>query len=347
MLVLAVAVVAVVALGAAVLYSRRHPSGVPSASNSTTMTVAAAGSGGAAPDAATLDQARRIIETRAKAAGFSDVHVTVNGQRTIVVSVAGTHAEDLPLLVAPARLRFRLVLDATPATASEPEPANPSAAPEPTPSPGATPGAGGATLAAVVAKLGPAYQVAEQIQDPGQVDDETVAQLAPFGLLSPDEVAVLPPAVQFKVPTVSCAQLDGRPFGAIEAVDQQVVACELSDTASTKYLLDRATVVGDDVAKAEAISRSRGWVVDVQFKSGGQQRWTQLTEEASRDGAQRQVAIVLDNSVVAAPAVQSTAPGDAEIAADFTKERAQTLASLLQSGVLPLTCSIVSIEQHK
>src|SRR6266511_1410273 len=211
MLVLAVAVVAVVALGAAVLYSRRHPSGVPSASNSTTMTVAAAGSGGAAPDAATLDQARRIIETRAKAAGFSDVHVTVNGQRTIVVSVAGTHAEDLPLLVAPARLRFRLVLDATPATASEPEPA----------SPGAAPGAGGATLAAVVAKLGPAYQVAEQIQDPGQVDDETVAQLAPFGLLSPDEVAVLPPAVQFKVPTVSCAQLDGRPFGAIEAVDQQ------------------------------------------------------------------------------------------------------------------------------
>src|SRR6266511_2661982 len=91
MLVLAVAVVAVVALGAAVLYSRRHPSGVPSASNSTTMTVAAAGSCGPAPDASTLDHAWRIIEFFTNTATTEIYNLSLHGALPIVVSVAGTH----------------------------------------------------------------------------------------------------------------------------------------------------------------------------------------------------------------------------------------------------------------
>jgi preprotein translocase subunit SecD len=350
--------VAAAIVAAGVVYGRKGPAGTPATARNTRMTVTALTPGGTAPDAATLDQARQIIETRVKAAGYAGVRVALDGQQKIVVTVAGTDADELPMLVSPARLRFRLVLDSLPAAATGPEPATPSPGPATTPSattpsattpsattPSATPGTPESRLAAVIAKLGPAYQVAQQIQDPSQVDDQIVAQLAPFGLLSPDEVAVLPAAIQFKVPTVSCAQLDSRPLGAIDAVDQQVVACELSDTASTKYLLDRAALVGEDVDSAEAQSEPSGWVVNVHFKESGQERWTKLTAEASKDGAQRQVAIVLDNSVVTAPSIQMTIVNDAVIAADFTQARAQALASLLRSGVLPVTFSIVSIEQ--
>lgn len=343
------AVVVAVALGVVAVYARREPAPtVDGRPITTTITVAAAAPGGAVPAPATLDQVGRTIEARAKAAGLADVRVVVDRPRTIVVSSASADGDRLRSLVARGELRLRMVLDSAPAAALEPDAASsPAAAATAGPGPGATPsGTPGGKLSAVIAKLGPAYQVAQQIQDPTQLDDQTVTLLDPFSLLTPDEVAVLPPAIQFNVPTVSCAQLDRRPTGAIDAVDQQAVACELSDTASIKYLMDRATVVGEDVAGATADNRQNaGWEVTIEFTSGGQARWTRLTAEASRDGAQRQVAVVLDNVVVTAPAIQQTIPGDAVIAADFTQEQAKTMASLLQSGALPLTLSVVSIEK--
>ena len=61
----------------------------------------------------------------------------------------------------------------------------------------------------------------------------------PFGTLTGTEVNVLPPEMQFNVPTIGCEnQLDKRPAGAIDAIDQQVVACE----SGAKMYLDVAKV---------------------------------------------------------------------------------------------------------
>jgi preprotein translocase subunit SecD len=373
-LVLAGAAIVVLAFAVGVVYATRDPATHHGGRDGTAMTIAAVMPSGSAPDAGELDRARGIIETRARTAGFGDVRVVVDGRQNVVVTVGGTDVNRMRMLVSPAKLRFRLVLDTTPDAGPKPDVETPSpgsgtpgssgpsggaaatatgSGGTPGPSRSAGPSAGPpadsspeARRAGVIAKLGAAYQVAEQIQDPSQLDDQTVALLAPFGLLTPEEVATLPATIQFKVPAVTCEQLLRRRPGAIEAADQQVVACELSDTASIKYLLDRAKVVGEDVAKASAHNVApAGWAVTVQFTAAGQDRWTRLTTEASQDGAQRQVAVVLDNSVVAAPAILSTIPGDAEIAADFTHEQAQTFASVLQSGALPLTFSIVSIDR--
>jgi preprotein translocase subunit SecD len=340
------AVVLVGALVGVAVYARREPASPSGKPTTTALRLTAAAPGGAVPVPATLDQVRRTIEARARAAGVTDVRVTVEAPRTIVVSSAKADGDRLRGLVARGQLRFRMVINSMPGAALEPES---TAAPDPTD--GSTVAPGGTTwgdpLAAVVAKLGPAYQVALQIKDPNELDDDTVAQLEPFSQLTPDEVAVLPPAVQFNVPTVSCAQLDRRPAGAIDAVDQQVVACELDDTATIKYLLDRATVVGSDVARASVSDVDTRWQVTLGFTSDGQQRWTGLTAEAAKDGAQRQVAVVLDNSVVTAPAIQAVIPGDAVLTADFTREQAETIASLVQSGALPLTLTVVSVEQTR
>jgi preprotein translocase subunit SecD len=346
-------VVLVGALVGVAVYARHEPassSGGPSGKpTTTTLRLVAAAPGGAVPAPATLDKVARTIEARAKAAGVTDVRVTVEAPRTIVVSSVKADGERLRGLVARGQLRFRMVIDSMPGAALEPEatttpdPADGSTGPSGVP--GGTTGA--SALAAVIAKLGPAYQVALQIKDPNELDDDTVAQLEPFSQLTPEEVAVLPPAVQFNVPTVSCAQLDRRPAGAIDAVDQQVVACELDDTATIKYLLDRAPVVGTDVARASVTDVDTRWQVTLAFTSDGQQRWTGLTAEAAKDGAQRQVAVVLDNSVVTAPAIQAAIPGDAVLSADFTREQAETIASLVQSGALPLTLTVVSVEQTR
>src|SRR5437764_599225 len=91
--------------------------------------------------------------------------------------------------------------------------------------------------AAVVARLGPAYQAARGLTDPGEVEPGTLAALAPFGALTPEQVATLPAAMQYAVPTVSCAQLNARPPG--DDPGAALVACEHTGTV-TKYLLDPA-----------------------------------------------------------------------------------------------------------
>ncbi|MEV0128200.1 protein translocase subunit SecD [Dactylosporangium sp. NPDC050688] len=188
-------------------------------------------------------------------------------------------------------------------------------------------------------KLGDAVWAAA-MQETGPVDlsaDPSKAALyAPFKSLTPEEVAVLPPAMQFNIPYVTCAKLDKRPVGSIRDEKQPAVACE----PGIKYSLDVAKVLGTDVSKADSsIDSTNGkWIVTISFKGGGQDRWTDLTREAYNNGTDsKQVAVVLDNEVVSAPVIESVIPGDARITGQFTKRDTELLANQLQYGALPLS----------
>jgi preprotein translocase subunit SecD len=233
---------------------------------------------------------------------------------------------------------------------AQPDPtADPSPSPEasPTTAPDQT---GPTDLASVQAKVGEAaWAAAEGLQTPADfsADPTLSATLAPFGELTPAEVRVLPAAVQYNVPYVTCDTLALRQAGSIRDESQQVVACE----GLVKYFLDEAKVVGTDVSSASGVmDQTTGqWVVSLNFTGSGQRAWTELTREAynntdqqceasalGQDGKCR-VAVVLDNEVISSPEIQGVLTGDSQITGDFTSATANELASNLRYGALPLT----------
>ncbi|MGE5828599.1 MAG: protein translocase subunit SecD [Micromonosporaceae bacterium] len=343
----------------------------------TTLTLIATTENGRAPDGGSLEQARQIIANRVDGLGVAEAQVVTEGDRNIVISLAGEKNDTIRQVGKPAQLRFRKVISttndspvapapsssstATPgATASATPAASPTTAPAttaPTTAPSASPSASAAPdksqlLAEVLKKLGAAATAAAQIQSPTEVASNPglSAQLEPFRKLTPEEVAVLDPTMQFVVPQITCDVLNRRPPGSLDAMDKPAVSCE--EGGNLKYLLDVAKVAGTDVAKANAgIDSSAGakWVVNLSFTSPGQKRWTALTQEAFSNTDSKclpdgigpdqhcRVAVVLDNQVVSAPEVQDVQPGDSQISGSFTKDSAQLLASQLRYGALPLT----------
>src|SRR3954470_23166909 len=88
---------------------------------------------GQLPTAQNMEEARKIIESRVNALGVSEAEVVIEGNRNVVVSVAGEGKDQLKNVGQAAQMRFRLVLRATgdvSATALNP----PSAAPRTNPS---------------------------------------------------------------------------------------------------------------------------------------------------------------------------------------------------------------------
>jgi preprotein translocase subunit SecD len=346
----------------------------------TTVTLSAKTSTGQPPSAESLETARQIIENRVNGLGVAEAEVVTEGNTNIVVSVPGQDNEDVKRIGAAAQMRFRQVVKTAPDVpaaepAATPTPsgsATPSASGSATPSASgsATPSASGSaspsasgsaspsasgsaspsasradaltppTLAEVTAKLGgrSALATLTTLTDPAQLADGRAAPLvAALEKLTPAEIAVLPAAVQFNVPQITCAKLNARPPGSISAPDRQVTACD--DT--TKYLLDKAAVLGTDVSSANyQFDASRAqWIVTLNFKGNGQDKWTNLTRKAfnEQDQDRKRVAIVLDNDVVSAPEIQGVITGQAEITGGFNEQSAKDLATKLKYGALPLT----------
>ena len=104
--------------------------------------------GGQVPSKESMEQARNIIENRVNALGVSEAEVVVQGDRNIVVSLAGKADDQLKDLSQAAQMRFRLLIGTTgdvSATALNPPSAAPSGA---APSGSAAPSAGASAPAA-------------------------------------------------------------------------------------------------------------------------------------------------------------------------------------------------------
>jgi preprotein translocase subunit SecD len=321
----AVTLVLLVAIGIAIVVTRR-PKGITAGPSGHTTMIVVADSG----DRATLDRTAKLLAARLQAAGEGDVSTEVQGDRRIRIRVAGTdEAEQLRALLVPGILSFRRVLGTFSSTAS-------SAAPAPT---GAAP-----TLDQVIAKVGrPAYDAATGLTDPSTVPPDQAALLAPFGTLSPAEVAVLPPALQYAIPVITCAQLDQRPTGT--PTPDRYTACDRTSPA-TKYLMDVPALGNADIARAAGSfdPNGNGWMVTIGFTADGQQRWSGLTR-AVVDGPlpTKQAAIVLDDTVTSAPTIEAVITGDAQISGSLSRDQALNLAGRLAAGPLPVPLHMESV----
>ncbi|GAB7037481.1 MULTISPECIES: protein translocase subunit SecD [Catenuloplanes] len=105
---------------------------------------------GADPPAEQLEEARQIIESRVNALGVSEAEVVIEGNRNIVISLAGENRDDLKQVGDAAQLRFRKVLKAADGSGVAPavtETPTPGASPSPGASGAPSPGASGAPAA--------------------------------------------------------------------------------------------------------------------------------------------------------------------------------------------------------
>jgi preprotein translocase subunit SecD len=112
---------------------------------------------GQLPTQQNMEEARKIIESRVNALGVSEAEVVIEGNRNIVVSLAGEAREQLKNIGQAAQMRFRMVLRATgdvsatalnppsvaPSAPASKAPSTPASAPAITPSGGSGGGTGG------------------------------------------------------------------------------------------------------------------------------------------------------------------------------------------------------------
>lgn len=328
----AVTIVALAAGTTAVILAGRWD-GRP-AEGDAAFTVRVSGRDGGPPAAAALEQTKQILLDRLRELKVVRSTVTAIGAGTLLVTAAPTDAGRAKSVLVPGNLTFRLVL------ANALDSAGGSCRPDQ-----AEHTDRAAALASAKAKLGPTFAAAAAFKEPS---DPGAADLTGFDTLTCAEVAALPPTMQYAVPGVTCAMLGARPAGSLDDPAAQSAACDGPDT---KYLLDVAKVVGSDLATAEAkIAQETGtWIVNLHFTAAGQPRFTALSEEAIRAKAQNKpglVAVLLDDTVVTAPEIQSAIPGDAVISGAWrnTPDEARALASTIGHGVLPTRLVIAAVE---
>ncbi|MET9346436.1 protein translocase subunit SecD [Streptomyces termitum] len=129
------------------------------------------------------------------------------------------------------------------------------------------------------------------------------------------------------------------------------------DAAPGTFLaLAAPALTGDGVKNADAAfdaATARGWTVDLSFRDGASAAWAKLTGDAACAPAgdpTRRVAIVLDDRIVSAPAMQTGVPcgsgiagGSTQITGGFSAQEARDLAALVEGGALPLP--VTTIEQ--
>ncbi|MCW2765347.1 MAG: protein-export rane protein SecD [Nocardioides sp.] len=119
--------------------------------------------------------------------------------------------------------------------------------------------------------------------------------------------------------------------------DKPLVTCGTGDQTGVKYLLSAAAVEGTDLKSASAgIPQGQlDWVVSVEIGGAGKDEFTKISRALY--GTQKQFAIVLDGQVISAPTMNGLiTDGRAQISGNFTEATANSLATSLKYGALPI-----------
>lgn len=123
---------------------------------------------------------------------------------------------------------------------------------------------------------------------------------------------------------------------------------EIGQTAQLTFMdmSGQTVLTGADVANAKKLvgSSERGGVaepyVSLEFTPEGKEKFS----KATADNIGKQIAIVLDNSVISAPTVQAVInDGSAMISGNFTAESAEELAALIRAGSLPFNLKVIEM----
>jgi preprotein translocase subunit SecD len=320
----------------------------------TRVTLTARTPDGSEPSRSSLEQARQIIETRVNGIGVSGAEVVLDGDN-IVITVPGDEGEQAKQLGRTAKLGFREVIQAVPATPAPPPAGQPPASGEPS-APNVEPSAGGQAPAEGEESSAPAGgggappgALAQQPTPPGDDDaaDDQVAQEIQAAKQLRQNPALVPENPSDQAAAAAAQQAQQQALAALNCNDGEdplrgnddpskpLVTC--SQDGTEKFVLGPVFLQGDQIADATASINTQGgggWVVNLTFKSSGAETWGKFT---SANVGQR-AAFVLDTQVVSAPNIQSAIlDGRTQITGQFNQAEAQNLADILKYGSLPLS----------
>jgi preprotein translocase subunit SecD len=330
--------------------------------------------GGRAPTATDMQQAIQIMENRVNASGTTEAQVQQQGSDIINVSVPGQSAQQVVNLVSQtAELQFRQVLLAAPNTGAAAAPASPTPVPSASPSASATPSASAQAAGGPVRSGGP-QELARRARALPAASPSPSAS----GAASPAASATPSPAPTSATTTWQQAEGDASlvsapvkaQFNKLNCADKdwkqavgytneqwnvrgiQTVSCGLIGSTMYKFALDKAYVVGKDIASASATpsTTSTSWDVNLNFKGTGTKLFGDLTTKMydKYTGSQAPpnwLGVVLDGVVVSAPYVQTpTTNGQTLISGSFSQTDATNLANQLSYGALPLTFAQESVQ---
>ena len=362
-------------------------------SSGTSVTLKAVTPNHTTPLPSDMTTAISIMNSRVNQAGFTGAQVTQEGSDIITVAVPGKGSQQVVQLVGTtAQLRFRQVLleapnTTTPTTApaatpspsstTNPSPAatpSPSATASPTPSPSAAayraPGAasGGQALTAAARHLAAtpspsAKPTASPSATPSPSSSAAPAKPQPSTIADGlGDAKLVTPATAALFKQLDCAKPNwqklvyGNDPTKWDDPKTQIVACN----GGFKYVLDKSTVLGQEVSGASASlsTTSTNWQVNLSFHPDGAAAFGALTTTmndtyatgsttpGSVNSILDQLAVVLDGKIVSSPLINQgpITAGNAEITGTFTQEQATSLANVLSYGALPLTFEKQSVQ---
>jgi preprotein translocase subunit SecD len=344
------------------------------------------------PNQTQMNEAKSIMEDRVNGAGFTGAQVQQQGSSIITVAVPGKGAQQVEALVGrTALLRFRQVLlvapnlttatttpSATPAPSSsattpaakpkKTSKAKSAASPSPTTGALGAPGAGsdgqGLTvssrvLAAAGSKPKPTASASPTPSTSTSASPAATPSPSASAALSTvangtGEASAVTPAVKSLFNKLNCAnknwqqQIYGTNDANWDNPGIQIVSCYQGE----KYVLDRTSVIGEDVTAASAsLATSGSWQVNLSFNGTGAKNFGTLTSSmyskyaGSATNPLNNFAIVLDGVPVSVAYVeQPITTGQGEINGTFTQSEADYLANVLTYGHLPLSFKNQSTE---
>lgn len=151
-----------------------------------------------------------------------------------------------------------------------------------------------------------------------------------------------------KYDALDCTKAENIQGGGGDDANAPLVTCDRG--GSTKYILDKAEVLGQQVSGATAAldqNGASGWYVSLEFNNEGTKAFGALTTRVvGLAEPQNQVAIVLDGLVVSSPRIiEAITAGTAQITGQFTRTDAQDLANVLKYGALPLAFDRGEVQQ--
>jgi len=280
----------------------------------TQLTLAAQNTEGGSVTREQLDQAVNIIRQRINATGVSESQINTQGTNNIVVSIPGKPDKaTIDRIEAAAKLTFRPVLSTSAATnTAVGGDGNASASPTPYSPPASLP----ATPSSQPTDGSDLAQVTPALQD----------LYTNYNCAAPDDVTTAPD-------------------------DEPLVTCDQDGAA--KYILGPVEVSGAGISNATSglATDSQGtftgqWAVNLTFKGQSSEDFRDVTSRLVKlQPPQNQFAIVLDGTVITAPASNAAITnGKAQITGSFTAESAKTLADQLKYGALPINFQVQSNE---
>ncbi|MDN5571266.1 MAG: protein translocase subunit SecD [Propionibacteriaceae bacterium] len=312
----------------------------------TTITLTARNvTGAGAVDAASLEQARTIIQQRVDSIGVGESEVATVGNNQVQVSVPNVAPAQLQEMVGQtAQLFFRPVHseEAVQAAVQPTDPATTAA-----PGDGTAP----ADTAAPADTTAPADGTPTDETSPAVNRRPAPGLPTPAATPRPTEPAAVQPTTEEALAWTPTSQ-DLADYAAFtcgdefpDVTDQPLITCDREGTA--KYLLGPVLLSGDMLSNAQAgIPQGQvSWVVNLQFNDVGTGIFSTVsTDLVAKTPPQNQFAVVLDSQVITAPRMNQAIPnGQAQISGDFNQQSATDLANVLRYGALPLAFDLSEV----